>query len=941
VLLLVSSPASQRSWRRSRSRDVLSNSRVALGFYALEMVYMDTRARQFHACRNLEISRKGELPRRRFSFPFLVSVLYSLSACSSGGGGAGDSSASGGANSTGGGLPSGGGNANGGAGVGGASSGGSSVSGGAPSGGLAAGGSVSNGGGSSSGTSGKSTGGASIFAGGSGGTSLGGAVGTATGGTGGNVTGGSAGIIGGSGGVVGGATGTGGATSTGGAYPESTHADEDGSQLWLRYQKIPVADRLAEYEAALGYVVKAGASDSLQLAQTELVKGLSGLTGKTVTVSDAPSGDGAVVLGTPDSSTIIKGLALGDKLTGVGAEGYLVQSTDVGGKKTIIIAANSDVGVLRGVFALLRHLQCQRTVDGLALSGAPKIKRRILDHWDNMDGSVERGYAGKSIWSWSSLPATISQRYKDYARANASIGINGVVLNNVNSNAQILNATNLDKVAALATAFRPYGISVYLTARFSAPIEIGGLSTADPSAASVKSWWVTKADDIYKKIPDFGGFVVKANSEGQPGPQDYSRTHADGAKTLADALAPHKGVVMWRAFVYKDNGTDRIRQAYDEFKPLDGKFGTNTFVQVKNGPLDFQPREPFSPLFGAMATTPVALELQITKEYLGEDTHLAYLGPLYEEVLKSDTYAKGQGSTVARVIDGTVNGYTDTAIAGVANIGTDTNWTGSHFNQANWYVFGRMAWNPDATAADVADEWVRQTLSNDPAVVTPVTTMMMDSREALVNYMTPLGLAHIMGTDHHYGPGPWINDLSQANWNPFYFHKADGTGIGFDRTSKGSNAVEQYAATVRDKFSSRSAIPDEFLLFFQRVSWDDKLTSTGRTVWEELVYRYSLGVDSVAKLRDAWKKVDGRIDAKRFKEVGDFLQIQHYEARWWRDACLLYFASVSKKTIPSGYATPAHDLTWYKDLKSKCPADVTKPRCTDVYTGTPSPAILN
>jgi len=791
---------------------------------------------------------------------------------------------------------------------------------GTATGGLAAGGAAGTGRGGTAGGAG----------GGGGGVALGGATGSPRGGAGGSAAG------------AGGEAGTGGASGAGGtdAYPTLTQPppDEDGSQLWLRYPKVSLPGRLAEYQAALNHVVKAGTSDTLQLAQAELVKGLSGLIGKTVPVADEPTGDGAVLLGTPDSSPAIKALSLAT-LGAVGAEGYVVQATEVGGNKAIVVAANTDVGVLRGTFALLRHLECHRSVQGLALSGAPKIKRRILDHWDNMDGSIERGYAGKSIWSWSTLPATISQRYKDYARANASIGINGAVLNNVNSNAQILTSSNLDKVAALATAFRPYGIAVYLTARFSAPIEIGGLTTADPLSADVKKWWASKADEIYKKIPDFGGFLVKANSEGQPGPQDYNRTHADGAKTMSDALAPHGGIVMWRAFVYKDDGSDRIRQAYDEFQPLDGKFGSNAMLQVKNGPLDFQPREPFSPLFGAMPNTPVALELQITKEYLGEDTHLAYLGPLYEEVLKSDTYAKGQGSTVARVIDGTVHGYTDTAIAGVANIGSDTNWTGSHFNQANWYVFGRMAWDPDSSATDIADEWIRQTLSNDPAVLAPVTSLMMGSRQNLVNYMEPLGLVHIMGSDHHYGPGPWINDLSQADWNPFYFHKADATGIGFDRTSKGSNALAQYTSTVRDKLASRSSIPDDFLLFFQRVGWDEKLTSSGRSLWEEMVYRYSAGVDGVATMRDSWKTVSGQIDAKRFKDVSDFLQTQHYEARWWRDACLQYFASVSKHSVPTGYAAPAHDLQWYKDLKSKCPADVTKPRCPDVYTGTPSPAI--
>jgi alpha-glucuronidase len=820
------------------------------------------------------------------------------------------------------------------------------AAGGAPGGGGTGLGGSAMGGGSVGSVVGAVGGGAGNLSGGAAG-SIGGSAGVATAGSGGGTspTGGAGGSTSPTGGTGGGSS-MGGNPTTGGSggtetypMPNPVPADEDGSQLWLRYVRVPIPGRLAEYQAALTYVVKAGSSDTLQAAQTELVKGLSGLTGSTIPLADQPTGDGAVVLGTPTSSALVKGLSLAG-LSAASNEGYVVQSATVSGKQAVVVAGNTDIGVLRGSFALLRHLQCHRSLQNLSLVSAPKIQRRILDHWDNLDGTVERGYAGKSLWAWSTLPATVSQRYKDYARANASIGINGVVLNNVNANSQILTSSYLDKVAALATAFRPYGITVYLSAQYGAPIQIGNLSTADPTNSSVKQWWVTEVNSIYQKIPDFGGFLVKANSEGQPGPADYGKTHADGANMLAAALAPHNGIVLWRAFVYKDDGSDRIAQAYSEFHPLDGKFASNVMVQVKNGPLDFQPREPFHPLFGGMPNTPVALELQITKEYLGEDTHLAYLGPLYEEVLKSDTYAKGQGSTVARIIDGTTFGYANTAIAGVANVGSDTNWSGSHFNQANWYVFGRMAWNPDVTAADVADEWVRQTFSNDPAVVTPVTAMMMSSRQNLVNYMEPLGLVHIMGSTDHYGPGPWISNLSQADWNPFYFHKADATGIGFDRTGAGSNAVSQYASTVRDKFASKSTVPDDNLLFFQRMGWDDKLVSSGRTIWEELVYRYSAGVDAVASTRDSWKTVQGRIDAKRFQDVTDLLLTQHYEARWWRDACLQYFASVSKHSIGSNYAAPAHDLAYYQNLETKCPADATKPRCPDVYTGTPSPAIL-
>jgi alpha-glucuronidase len=725
------------------------------------------------------------------------------------------------------------------------------------------------------------------------------------------------------------------------AASAATPPDEDGSQLWLRYPQVSPPERLAEYRVALSHIVRAGGSATLQAAQAELVTGLGGLLGTPVPVADHPTGDGAVVLGTPASSALVRGLAFGSRLAAVGNEGYLVEATTIDGHGAIVVAANTDVGVLYGAFALLRHLQTHRPLVGLALSDAPKIEHRLLNHWDNLDGSVERGYAGRSLWHWNELPANLSPRYKAYARANASIGINGAVLNNVNADAKILETTYLDKAAALAAVFRPYGIRVYLSARFSAPIEIGGLATADPLDAKVRAWWAGKVAEIYRKIPDFGGFLVKANSEGQPGPQTYHRSHAEGAKMLSDALGPHGGIVIWRAFVYAGHGPDRVRQAYDEFKPLDGQFGANTLLQVKNGPLDFQPREPFSPLFGAMPRTPLALELQITKEYLGADTHLAYLGPLFEEVLQSDTFAQGRGSTVARVVDGSLHPHALTAISGVANIGSDANWTGSHFNQANWYAFGRMAWNPDASARDIADEWVRQTFSNDPAVVEPVTAMMMASRQTLVNYMTPLGLVHLMGTGHHYGPSPWVSDLGVPNWNPTYYHRADRTGIGFDRTSaSGSGAVAQYAPAVRDRFASRATVGDDLLLFFHHVGWNDTLASTGRTVWHELVHRYSAGVDGVQAMRDAWQGVQGRIDSRRFNDVAEFLRIQHHEARWWRDASLKYFAGVSGLALPPGYATPEHDLQWYQDLARRCPADAAKPRCPEVYAGTPSPAVL-
>jgi alpha-glucuronidase len=791
------------------------------------------------------------------------------------------------------------------------------------------------------------------------GTSANGASSSSGAATGGAASGGAAGVgttTGGLGGGPGGGTTTGGALNGGTAgvggggmvgsieaYPTPAAGslkDEDGSSLWLRYPPVPIPGRLAEYAAAFSQVVSAVNTPSIDAAEAELTQGLSGLTGKTIKLETSVTGPGAVVLGTA-TSALIKDLPLASRLAALGPEGYLVESAQSGGQPVTVIAGNTEVGALYGAFALLRHLQRHNSVANLALSGSPKLKNRILNHWDNLDGSVERGYAGKSIFTWSTLPGSASSAtMKNYARANASLGINGTVLTNVNSNAQFLTASHLSKVKALADVFRPYGIKVYLTARFSAPREIGGLTTADPLDAGVKKWWTDKADEIYALIPDFGGFLIKANSEGQPGPQDYNRTHADGANMFAAALKS-RGIVLWRAFVYSDTSPpDRIKQAYEEFKPLDGKFSAGVLVQVKNGPLDFQPREPFHPLFGAMPQTPLALELQITKEYLGEDTHLAYLGPLYEEVLKADTKVKSSGASVARVIDGTVDQHAVTAISGVANIGNDTNWTGSHMNQANWYVFGRMAWDPDVSAEAVADEWVRQTFSNDPAVVKPVVKLMMSSRQALVSYMTPLGLAHIMASDHHYGPGPWVNDLSRVEWNPVYYHKADAQGLGFDRTAKGSNAIGQYSAAVGQALGSRDTVPDDLLLFFHHVGWQDKLASSGRSLWDELVYRYSRGVDDVGLMRDAWATVKDRIDAKRFDDVGKFLQTQHYEARWWRDACLAYFSSISKQAIPAGYAIPAKTLTEYQGLKSQCPTDVTKPRCTPVYSGNPSPAIL-
>jgi alpha-glucuronidase len=717
---------------------------------------------------------------------------------------------------------------------------------------------------------------------------------------------------------------------------------EDGYDLWLRYRLVADASRLAEYRAAIASIRVEGDSPTLAAASDELAKGLTGLLGRDVAASNGALVDRVVLAGTPSSSAIIKGLALDGSLKALGAEGYLLRATTVQGKRAIVIAANTDVGVLYGAFALLSRLQRSTPIARLDVASSPRIQLRLIDHWDNLDRSIEHGYGGPSLWDWPALPDSISPRYRDYARAEASIGINGVSLTNVNANAKALTPDFLKKVAALAGVFRPYGIRVYLTARFSAPIEIGGLKTADPLDPAVRAWWKAKADEIYTAVPDFGGFLVKANSEGQPGPQDYKRSHADGANMLADAVAPHGGIVIWRAFVYSnDVPTDRVKQAYDEFTPLDGQFRDNVMIQVKNGPLDFQPREPFSPLFGAMPKTPLILEFQITKEYLGEDTHLVFLGSLFSEVLSADTWVRRQGSTVARVIDGSLHGYARTGIAGVANTGTDRNWTGSHFNQANWYAFGRLAWDPGLKPAVIADEWARRTFSNDPKVVAPIVHMMLVSREAVVNYMEPLGLAHLMGSNHHYGPAPWAR-LARADWMPAYFHRADSVGVGFERSPAGSDAVSQYAKPLRDLFADRASTPDSLLLWFHHVGWTDK-THSGRTLWEDLFHHYREGIDTVHSMRRTWQTLEGSVDSARFHDVDDFLAIQEHEAVWWRDAVLSYFQTFSHLPVPDGYAPFAHPLSFYRALP--CPIGVPldprepaftaldrrKPRCPQVY----------
>lgn len=686
---------------------------------------------------------------------------------------------------------------------------------------------------------------------------------------------------------------------------------EDGYRLWLRYDPLP-AGVVKQYRARVTNVVVQGQSPTLDALRTELVNGCTGLLGSPVQLADKVQRDGAVVAGTPSGSPLIDGLGWGGQLAALGPEGFRIRTVQMGGRAVTVIASQGETGALYGAFHFLRLLQTVRPVGNLDVSQRPRLQIRVLDHWDNLDGTIERGYAGRSLWDWEALPGRVDSRLRDYARANASVGVNGSVLNNVNASSKSLSAEYLQKTKAIADTFRPYGVRVYLSARFSAPIELGGLKTADPLDPQVAEWWRRKADEIYRVIPDFGGWLVKANSEGQPGPRTYGRDHVDGANMLAAALAPHGGVVMWRAFVYDAKpGYDRAGAAYENLQPFDGRFAPNVLLQVKNGPIDFQPREPFHPLFGALLRTQVMPELQLTQEYLGQSNHLVFLAPMWREFLSSDTYARGRGSTVARVADGSLYGQRLTGMAGVANTGSARNWTGHHFAQANWYAFGRLAWNPDATPRQIADEWVSMTFTRDPKAAAVVARVMLDSYEALVDYMTPLGLHHIMWGGHHYGPAPWERQFEREDWNPVYYHRADAFGLGFDRTEKGSNTVAQYHAPVRERFADPQTCPEEFLLWFHHVPWERRMRS-GRTLWDELALRYQRGVDWVRGARKDWAALSGSIDAERHAEVARSLELQERDAVWWRDACLLYFQTFSKRPLPPGVERPRYTLEEYK-----------------------------
>ncbi|WP_313181627.1 alpha-glucuronidase [Sphingobacterium siyangense] len=657
----------------------------------------------------------------------------------------------------------------------------------------------------------------------------------------------------------------------------ATLRSEDGSQLWLRFSKQvkPVGTI---------QVIKGKSTDvTLALAKQELECYWKG---------------GDVILKLDPSRKDLK-------------DGYQISQHE----NQVYMIAGQSVGILYAVYHLLR---LQETGAGIPRSGLVEIPAydiRVLNHWDNLDGTIERGYAGHSLWNWEELPNKLSPRYEQYGRANASIGINATVLNNVNASSDLMKTDYLKKVKALADVFRKYGIKVYVSINFSSPQNIGGLTNSDPLNQEVKRWWKSKVKEIYALIPDFGGFLVKANSEGQPGPQDYGRTHADGANMLADALSPYGGTVFWRAFVYHPTKDDRAKQAYQEFVPLDGQFWDNVILQVKNGPIDFQPREPFNPLLGAMPNTAKMLEFQLTQEYLGFSNHLVYLAPLFKEVLDSDTYANGKGQTVSKLTDNRGHLGRKTAIAAVANIGLDTNWTGHHFAQANWYAFGRLAWNNNLSSVQIADEWIRMTFTGVQEFVEPIKKLMLESREAAVDYMMPLGLHHLFAFEHHYGPEPW-GDIpgGRPDWMPWYYHNADSVGLGFDRTVNGSRAVTQYNPPLNKIYGNISTCPENLLLWFHHVSWNYRMNS-GNTLWTELCFRYDHGVQKVREFQKVWDRMEKYIDRPRFLAVQAKLRIQARDAVWWKDACLQYFQCFSRQPIPYELERPIHNLEELKKIK--------------------------
>lgn len=682
---------------------------------------------------------------------------------------------------------------------------------------------------------------------------------------------------------------------------------DDGSRLWLKYDFIKENSYRKLLTKSYKEIVIVYDSEKAQTAAKEIQIAFKGFTTIELPIRVAAAPTLGQVL--TFKKAIV--LTIGDEKPLSQREGFRIWSTP----GSTIISGKSENGLIYGCFAFIRKIQLQESLT-FEVDENPKIQIRMLNHWDNANGTVERGYAGSSMWKWFELPYRIDPRYIQYARANAAIGINAVSINNVNASSRFLTAEYLEKIKAVADVLRPYGIKVFISVNFRSPRTLGGLKTSDPLDPEVKAWWKAKTEEIHRFIPDFGGYLVKANSEGEPGPQDYGRTHADGANMLAETLEGHEGIVIWRAFVYDaDPKGDRFKEAYQQFKPLDGQFHPKAVVQVKNGPIDFMPREPFHPMFGAFPKTPLAMEFQITQEYIGHATHMAYLAPMFKECLDADTYANGAGTTVAKVIDGSAHQYPITVMAGVANTGSDDNWTGHPIGQANWYAFGRLAWDHTLSSEQIAREWIKQTLTKSPEAIEQISKLMLKSLPTYIKYTYPLGLHHMMGESHHYGPQPWLEKSGRPDWTSVYYHRAAEDGIGFDRTGKMSDALKLYAPGVQNAWNDPHKTDLNYLMWFHHLPWDFKL-STGNILWDELMIRYYQGPEDVLEMQKIWESLRDRIDPETFENVKGRLAIQYKEALWWRDSCYLYFKQFSKLPLPAGLSEPNRTLEDVKELEN-------------------------
>jgi alpha-glucuronidase len=690
--------------------------------------------------------------------------------------------------------------------------------------------------------------------------------------------------------TVGVATGlTGGGQSATRAAPvhgSSMSELEDGYDLWLRYRLVSDAHRLAEYRDDVAEVVVEGTSAQLTSVRSEMARALRGLLGHEVPVVDLPTRRSSVVVGTWDRSPLVRSLVSRGEIERIGPDGYLLRWRHLRGRRHLVVAGMSDIGVLHGTFALLRRLQRHQSLHGIDVDDRPAMPLRLVNHWDNLNRTVERGYAGRSIFDWNSLPA-LDPRYTDYARALASIGVNGTVANNVNANPAFLTSDMISRLAGLADAFRPWGVRFHLSANFAAPLALGDLPTADPLDRGVQAWWQDKAAEIYTAIPDFGGFLVKANSEGQPGPTDYGRTHAEGANTLARAVAPYGGIVMWRAFVYDSSDGDVSTDAYETFTPLDGAFAENVVLQAKYGPVDFHVREPVHPLFGAMPQTNMMLELQITQEHTGHASDLCYLPTWWSQVLDFDTRARGKSTTVARVVDGTAFGYTHSGAAGVLNWGDERTWSGHHLAAANAHGYGRLTWDPAAAPGEIAREWTELTFGTDPAVVEPVHQMLLSSWQTFEDYTSPLGVGNMVAASGgHYAPDPVASQSA---------HRSDADGTGFDRTAAtGTGFTALYHQPWRQTYESLADCPDELLLFLHHVAYDHRLHS-GRSVLDHIYETHFAGLATVEDYRKTWSALANQVDERRHAEVLARFDQQIEHATAWRDSIVGYYFELSRR----------------------------------------------